>query len=192
MKKGVLTLTLFFILQANALQISDFSGVQIQFKQPISFALGKYAEDSKAQVAKGEVQYNVNYDSVIKAREEATSPFCTLSVSKIIKHKTQDYAQASNEMIEKLHQKKTILLPENESLSIKEASIADGAILFKMESKKENRILAECITPGAKDTDEVAPLIENLLETLKNNQAKLTKKGKEFPFKPSLSGKEKK
>jgi len=192
MKKSVLIVTLFFISYAKAQQISDFSGVQIQFKQPISFALGKYAEDSKAQVAKGEVQYNVSYDSVIKAREDAASPFCTLSISKVIRHKTQDYAQASNEIIEKLHQKKTILLPENETLSIKEAFIAYGAIQFKMESKKESHILAECITPGAKETDEVAPLIENLLETLKNNQAKLTKKGKEFPLKPSLTGKGKK
>lgn len=203
MKKSVFIITLFFTLQASAVlpiqefKLSDLVGVQIQFNQPVSFGLGKYAEDSKAQVSKGEVQYVVNYDAVIKAKESADSPFCTFSVTKNIKHQTRDYAQASNEIIEILQQKKSITLDAKESLYIKEAVLSHSVIQLKIESKKESRILAECITPGAKEEDEAQPLLKNMLETLLNNQAKLTKKGKEFPpaekaIPKNLNGKRKK
>ena len=191
MKKSVFITILFFILHAGAespskeLKASEFVGVQIQFNQPVSFGLGKYAEDSKAQFSKGEVQYIVHYDAVIKAKEAANSPFCTFSIAKTIKHKTRDYAQASNEIIEILQQKKTVTLDAKEIFSVKEVALDHSVIQLKIESKKENRILAECITPEAKEEEDPKVLWENMLETLFNNQAKLTKKGKEFPLKES-------
>lgn len=187
MKKSVFIMTLFFIANAGAVTIpkdlkaGDFTGVQIQFNQPLSFGLGKYAEDSKAQVSKGEVQYIVSYDAVIKAKEEASSPFCTFSITKKIKHKTQDYAQASNEIIEILQQKKVIILEAKEILNVKEAVLDHAVIQLIIESRKESQILAECISPGAKEEDDPQPLWTNMLETLFNNQVQLRKKGKEFP-----------
>lgn len=187
MKEGLLILALFLGLPAVALtypkdlKISDFLEVQIQFNQPLSFNLGKYAEDSKPQASKGEVQYNVNYDMVVKEKETIDSPFCTFSIAKTIKHENRDYAQASNEIIEILQQKKTITLETKEVLIVKEAALAHPVIQFKIESKKEGRIFAECITPGAKEDEEPGVLLKNVLNTLLNSQAKLTKKGKNFP-----------
>lgn len=186
-KKSVFITAFFFAFQVRAIlptqnfKLSDLSGVQIQFNQSLSFGLGKYAEDSSAQVSKGEVQYKVNYDVVMKAKEEADSPFCTFSIAKNMRHRTQDYAQASNEIIEILQQKKNIVFEPKENLNIKDATISHAVIELKIESKKESRILAECITPGAKEDEDPQVLLKNMLETLLNSQAKLTKKGKEFP-----------
>lgn len=189
MKKRSLLVTLFLALQVNAnpsileVKISDFKGVEIHLSQPVSFRLGKYSEDAKAEVAKGEVQYLVNYDLVLKAKEDAKSSFCTFSVNKVIKHKTRDYAQASNEIIEILQQKKAVNLEAKDVLTIQEASLENSVIVLKLESKKENRIIAECITPEVKDDEDSKVLLNNLLETLNNNQIKLRKKGKDFPAK---------
>ncbi len=180
-------MTLFFAFLAHAketpkkLTISNFDGVQIQFSQSLSFELGKYAEDSKARVSKGEVIYVVSYDTVIKSKDEVNSPFCKLSVVKTIRHKTHDYAQASNEILEILQQKKTILFEAKEIFSIKEALIENDSIQLKIDSKKESNIIAECITPGFKEDEDKQILLENVLKTFHNSQAKLTKNGKEFP-----------
>lgn len=201
MKKSVLQLTLFLLFVAGIseaqkveekLKASDFKEVQVQFEKPLSFILGKYSEDSKAQVAKGEIQYLVNYDTSLKYQEQELSPLCLLSIQKIVKHKAQDYAQASNEILEMLYEKRNHTLDTKGVWTIKDISISNRTTTIKLEATNGEKILAECVTPTVKDNEEEYQLLEDVLRTLTSSHIKLTKKGKEFPLKSAIAPKGKK
>lgn len=163
------------------LKASDLVGVRVQFQQPLTLDLGRYKEDEKAKMKKGDVQYFVTYDVILRIKDKENVPFCTFSIVQIIKHHAEDYAAASSEILEKIHQRKTIFLDTKLTWKIKAPIVTEGSLQMILETENQSANV-ECRIPETQEDTNENLLVATALKILLNNKAKLMKNGKEYIF----------